>query len=146
MRDPAADQAWPALPYAEWADTCQTLQLFTQVVGKVRLARTPWLNHSWQTPLYLTARGLTTGLIPHGARGLDLEFEFVDGQLRIRTDQRATQLPLAPMSVAEFYAQVMAALAELGTPVAIHAAPNEMPQATPFAEDRARRAYDGAYA
>jgi len=135
--------AWPALPYADWADTCHTLHLWTQVVGKVRLARTPWLNHSWQTPLYVTARGLGTGLIPYGGAALDLEFDFVDQTLRIRTDRGETRVALRPMSVAEFYANVMAALGALGTPVAIYPAPNELPEATPFANDVAPRAYDG---
>ncbi len=146
MRDLEPDEPWPALPYAEWADTCHTLNLWTQIVGKVRLARTPWLNHSWQVPLYLSARGLTTGLIPFGARALELEFDFVGRRLLIRTDGPAAELALRPMSVAKFYAQVMAALEELGLPVAIHAAPNEVSDAVPFAEDLAPRAYDGAWA
>ena len=146
MNDEETRQAWPALPYAEWADTCATLHLFTQIVGKVRLAQTPWLNHSWQVPLYLSARGLTTGLIAHGARALELEFDFVDRQLRIVTDGPATALALRPMSVADFYASVMTALAALGTPVSIYPAPNELPEATPFAEDREPRAYDGGAA
>ncbi|MDP3749787.1 MAG: DUF5996 family protein [Phenylobacterium sp.] len=134
--------AWPALPYAAWKDTYATLHLWTQIVGKVRLARTPWLNHSWQTPLYVTPRGLTTGIIHHGARTLDLEFDFVDQVLRIRTDGPTTALPLAPMSVAEFHIQVLEALQALGTPVTIHGAPNELPQAVPFEQDRAPRTYD----
>ena len=146
MRDNEPVERWPPLPYAEWADTCRTLHLWTQIVGKVRLAQTPWLNHSWHVPLYLTARGLTTGLIPHGARALDLEFDFIDHQMRARSDGREASVPLRPMSVADFHARVMAALEGLGTPVVIHGAPNELPEATPFAEDTAPRAYDGAYA
>jgi hypothetical protein len=146
MPDPATAAAWPSLPYAAWADTCRTLHLWTQVVGKVRLARAPWLNHSWQVPLYVSARGLTTGLILCGARTLELEFDLVGQQLRARSDRDVRTLPLRPMSVAAFYAEVMAALAELGTPVAIHAAPNELPEAVPFAEDTQARAYDGAQA
>ncbi len=136
MRDDEPAGPWPDLPYAEWADTCRTLHLWTQIVGKVRLAQTPWLNHSWHVPLYLTARGLTTGVVPH-ARPLDLEFDFIDRALRIRGDGQAASVPLRPMSVAEFYARVMAALEALGAPVAIHGAPNELPEATPFAEDTA---------
>ncbi len=143
MRESPSPAAWPALPYADWADTCHTLHLWTQVVGKVRLAQTPWLNHSWQTPLYVTARGLGTGLIAHGATGLDLEFDFLDRVLRLRTDRAERRVALRPMSVAAFYGAVMAALQALGTPVAIHAAPNELPEAIPFAQDRAPRAYDG---
>ncbi len=146
MRDPEPDEPWPTLPYAEWADTCHTLHLWTQIVGKVRLARTPWLNHSWQVPLYLSARGLTTGLIAFGARALELEFDFVGRRLCLRTDGPAAELALRPMSVAQFYADVMAALDGLGLPVVIHPAPNEVPDAIPFAEDLAPRAYDGAWA
>jgi len=146
MPDPDSAETWPPLPYAERADTGRTLHLWTQVVGKVRLARTPWLNHSWQVPLYVSARGLTTGLISCGPRTLELEFDLVGGQLMARTDRDARALPLAPMSVATFYREVMAALAELEVPVAIHAAPNELPQAIPFAEDTQERAYDGAQA
>ncbi|MBA3811453.1 MAG: hypothetical protein H0X27_07395, partial [Caulobacteraceae bacterium] len=146
MPRPPSSTAWPALPYAEWADTCETLRLWCQIVGKVRLARTPWLNHSWQTPLYLTARGLTTGLIPHGERALDLEFDFVDQALRARTDVAEASLALRPMAVSAFHAEVMDMLTALGTPTAIHGAPNEMAEAIPFADDRARRAYEPAWA
>ena len=138
--------AWPALPYAHWAQTGQTLHLWTQIVGKVRLARTPWLNHSWQVPLYVSARGLTTGLISIGARALELEFDFISGQLWVRTDGPMTQVPLQPMSVADFYARVMAALEGVGLPIAINGAPNEMPEATPFAEDVVPRVYDSGQA
>ncbi|MGI9169247.1 MAG: DUF5996 family protein [Caulobacteraceae bacterium] len=146
MRDREPDEPWPALPHADWADTCRTLHLWTQIVGKVRLARTPWLNHSWQVPLYLSARGLTTGLIPFGARAMELEFDFVGRRLVIRTDFPVAELALRPMSVAQFHAETMAALEGLGLPIAIHAAPNEMAEAIPFAEDLAPRAYDGAWA
>ena len=146
MSSSAAEEAWPALPYEAWKDTCLTLHLWSQIIGKVRLTQTPWLNHSWQSPLYVTPRGLTTGIIPHGAHALDLEFDFIDQALRIRTDGATTALALEPMSVAEFYARVMAALEDVGTPVRIHGAPNEMAEAIPFQEDLAPRAYDGAYA
>lgn len=139
----ANSEAWPALSWADWVDTGRTLHLWTQIVGKVRLALTPWLNHSWQTPLYLSPRGLTTGVIHHGGRMLDLEFDFVDQQLRIRTDGPGASLALEPMPVADFHARVMETLAALGVPVAIHSAPNEMPEAVPFAQDTAPRVYDG---
>jgi len=135
-------EAWPPLPYLEWADTCRTLQLWCQIVGKVRLAQTPWLNHSWQTPLYVTPRGLTTGPVFHGHRAIDLEFDFIDERLRLRSDGLTAELPLRAMPVSEFYAKVMTILESLGTPVAIYAIPNELPEAIPFAEDRAPRAYD----
>jgi hypothetical protein len=138
--------AWPALPYAAWAETCQALHLWSQVVGKVRLAQTPWLNHSWQTPLYLSARGLTTGLIPYGARTLELEFDFVSRLLRVRTDGPSVTIALRAMSTADFYSQLKAALGALGVPATISAAPNELPEAIPFAEDRTSRPYDPVYA
>ncbi|HLZ84534.1 MAG TPA: DUF5996 family protein [Caulobacteraceae bacterium] len=137
---------WPALPYAEWADTCRTLHLFTQVVGKVRLAATPWLNHSWQVPLYMSARGLTTGLVYVGTRATELEFDLVAGRLLIRTDGPPLGIALAPRPVADFYREVMAAMAALGMPIAINLVPNELPDAVPFPEDRAPRVFDGAMA
>ena len=142
----SSHREWPALPYADWADTCRTLHLWTQVVGKVRLAVTPWLNHSWQVPLYVTARGLTTGLIFVGARPMDLEFDLVGRRLWIRTDGPSTSIALRPMSVADFYQEVMEALKALNMPVAIHPMPNELPDAIPFTEDRAPRAFDAAWA
>jgi hypothetical protein len=134
--------AWPPLPYAEWRETYAALHLWTQIVGKVRLAQTPWLNHSWQSPLYVTPRGLTTGVIPHGARALALEFDFVDHALRLTTDGGLLAFPLEPMSVADFYSRVTGALADLGVPVRIYATPNEMPDAVPFTDDRQGRPYD----
>src|ERR1039458_2548252 len=99
---------WPELPYADWVDTAATLQLWTQVVGKIRLARTPWLNHSWHVALYVTTRGLTPSPIPDGARSFQIDFDFVDHVLWVRTsDGHFRQVPLKPMSVAEFYADVM---------------------------------------
>ena len=99
---------WPELPYAAWADTAATLQLWTQIVGKIRLARTPWLNHSWHVALYVTARGLTTAPIPDGARTFQIDFDFIDHVLWIRTsDGHARELALKPMTVAEFYADLM---------------------------------------
>jgi hypothetical protein len=86
--------------------------MWTQIVGKVRLARAPWLNHSWQSPLYITPRGLTTGVMPHGARALALEFDFVDHALRLSTDVGMQAFPLEPMSVADFYRRVTRALSE----------------------------------
>jgi hypothetical protein len=140
----AAD--WPPLVYGEWRETLETLHLMTQVVGKVRLALTPWLNHAWQTPLYVTARGLSTGVIAHGGALFDMEFDVFDQALRIRTGAAVAAVPLAPTSIARFHAAVLRALADLGLPVKIHGAPNEMAEATPFAEDRAPRAYDGVAA
>jgi len=144
MADDAAFETWPALSYAELAQTYETLHLWTQVIGKVRLAQTPWLNHSWQTPLYVSARGLATGPIPHGARLFDLELDFIEAALRLRTDRTVADLRLRPMSIADFYHEVMAMLVEAGVPVRVHAIPNEMPEAIPFHRDTASRAYDPA--
>jgi hypothetical protein len=135
--------AWPALPYAPWRDTSETLQLWTQIVGKIRLTRTPWLNHSWHVALYVTARGLTTSPIPDGARSFQIDFDFIDQSLRISTsDGQQRQLPLAAQSVAAFYAAVMAALAELGIEVTIDDKPNELPDPIRFGEDHVHAAYD----
>src|SRR5471030_739290 len=106
---------WPELPTAGWRETYATLQLWTQIVGKIRLARAPWLNHSWHIALYVTARGLTTSPIPDGARTFQIDFDFIDHVLRMSTSDGATrQFTLAGKSVADFYAAIMAALSELG--------------------------------
>src|SRR5690348_13495133 len=111
-------ERWPELPYAAWKDTAATLHLWTQIVGKVRLARTPWLNHSWHVALYVTARGLTTGPIPDGARDIQIDFDFIDHVLWVRaSDGCSRQVMLAPVPVAEFYTEVMTALREVGTEV-----------------------------
>lgn len=144
MTPDAAD--WPSLVYGEWRETLAKLQLMSQIVGKVRLAQTPWLNHSWQTPLYVTARGLSTGPVAHGGALFDMEFDFTDEALRIRTDSRGASVPLAARSIADFHRQVLASLADLGLPVTIHGAPNELPEAVPFALDTAPRPYDGTAA
>ena len=137
---------WPQLGRPALKETCETLQLWTQVVGKLRLAQSPWLNHSWHTPLYVSARGLATSLIPHAAGAFDAEFDLVDQRLLIRTAATVESVVLEPASVAAFYGRVMAALETVGRPVRIHAIPSEMPQAIPFAQDRAPRVYDGAQA
>jgi hypothetical protein len=138
---------WPELPYAAWKDTCATLQLWTQIVGKVRLALTPWLNHSWHVALYVTARGLTTSPIPYRGRSFEIEFDFIDHVLWLRvSDGHVRQLMLRPMSVAEFYADVMHMLADLGIAVRINEMPNEIPDAVRFSEDRAHASYDRDYA
>ena len=144
---PPSSDRWPELPYAAWKDTCQTLQLWTQIVGKVRLARTPWLNHSWHVALYVTARGLTTSPIPDGARTFQIDFDFVDHVLWVRTsDGHFRQVVLKPMTVAEFYGDVLHALSALGIAVKINGKPNEIPDAVPFAEDRVHASYDRDYA
>jgi len=139
--------AWPELPYTAWADTCATLQLWTQIVGKTRLTLTPWLNHSWHVTLRVSARGLITPLIPAGGRDLQIEFDFVDHVLWLRTsDGHARQIVLKPMPVAEFYAEYSLALAELGIAVTIDRMPNELADPVPFDEDTVHAAYDRDYA
>jgi hypothetical protein len=136
-------EAWPELPYAAWRDSCETLHLMTQIVGKIRLARTPWLNHSWHVALYVTARGLTTSPIPDGARSFQIDFDFIDQTLRISTsDGRQRHLPLTAQPVAAFYAAVMATLVELGIDVEIDDKPNELPDPIRFGEDHLHAAYD----
>jgi Family of unknown function (DUF5996) len=144
MPDPSA---WPALPYAAWKDTCATLHLWTQIVGKIRLARTPWLNHSWHVALYVSARGLTTGPIPDGARTFQIDFDFIDHVLWIRTsDGHFRQLMLKAMPVAEFYADMMIALKELGLATKINTMPNEIPDGIAFDRDTTHASYDPDYA
>ena len=140
-------EQWPALPYAAWKDTCATLHLWTQIVGKIRLAQTPWINHSWHVTLYVTPRGLTTSPIPYDGRAFQIDFDFIDHALLIEaSDGEVKRLPLAAMPVADFYDRLMAALAELQIRVRIHGRPNELPDPIPFREDREHAAYDSDYA
>jgi hypothetical protein len=134
---------WPELPTSAWRETYATLHLWTQIVGKIRLVRSPWLNHSWHVALYVTARGLTTSPIPDGFRTFQIVFDFIDHHLRISTSDGATrQFALAGQSVASFYAAVMAELAELGIHIAIDEMPNELPDPIRFSEDRTHASYD----
>jgi hypothetical protein len=141
------NDAWPALPYNEWKDTCATLHMWTQIVGKVRLTKSPSLNHSWGVTLYVTARGLTTSPIPDGTRQFEVQFDFIDHELRILESGGAIRvLKLRPQAVASFYREFMKALHELGIDPHISAVPNEVPEAIPFAQDETHRAYDAEYA
>ena len=138
---------WPELPYAAWRDTQATLQLWTQIVGKIRLTRTPWLNHSWHVTLYVTSRGLTTSPIPHGQRIFEIEFDFLAQQLVIAVSDGATRrIPLRRRTVADFYAEVMTALQQLNVPVTIKERPCEIPNAIRFSEDRQHDTYDAEQA
>jgi Family of unknown function (DUF5996) len=138
-----ADPLWPDLPYPNWRETAVTLQLWTQIVGKVRLALTPWLNHSWQVPLYVSSRGLGTSPIPAGREILELEFDFIAHQLRLRTSSGAERaIVLAPQSVADFYRQIMSQLHALGITVSIHQMPNEVADPIPFFKDDRHCSYD----
>lgn len=138
-----ASPDWPELNYHAWKDTCSTLHLWTQIVGKIRLAQTPWLNHSWHVPLYVTAKGLTSSPIPHGSRYFEMQFDFNARVLDIGvSDGTGRQLALVPQSVAEFYGAVMTALADLGVPVVISDYPCEIPGAIAFGKNRAQFAFD----
>jgi hypothetical protein len=139
----ATSTAWPALDWAGWRETALTLQLYTQIVGKIRLSLTPWLNHGWQVPLYVSARGLASSPIPFGADVLEIEFDFIAHRLLMRTSRgEERSLALGPVPVADFYRDVLSSLAGLGVDVRIVAMPNEFPEAIPFAEDRTHRHYD----
>jgi hypothetical protein len=138
---------WPDIPYTAWRDTCATLHLWTQIVGKIRLARTPWLNHSWHVPLYVTARGLTTSPIPYDDRSFDMLFDFNDHVLDVTvSDGTSRMVALAPRTVADFYGAVMQALADLDISVPINELPSEIPGAIPFSRDTTHASYDGQYA
>jgi Family of unknown function (DUF5996) len=145
----AKAETWPNLPLAAWRDTCTTLQLWTQIVGKLRLAHTPWLNHSWHTPLYVTVRGLTTSPIYplDGGGAFAVEFDFVAHELLIRTDRGEQRtVALRPKTVADFYTEMMAALSALGINASINVMPNELPDPIPFDLDRVHASYDPDYA
>src|SRR5471032_1409311 len=134
---------WPELPLPAWRETYATLHLWTQIIGKIRLAREPWLNHSWHVALYVTARGLTTSPIPEGVRTFQIDFDFIDHHVRISTSDGAQkQFALAGQSVASFYAAVMANLAELGIHIAIDEIPNELPDPIRFSADLKHATYD----
>lgn len=136
-------ERWPALSYAAWRDTAATLHMWTQIVGKVRLASSPWVNHSWHVTLYVTPRGLTTSAIPHGERSFQIDFDFIDHKLIASTcDGDRRELPLRPQATANFYRALMATLDDLDLPVTIHAGPNEVVNAIPFADDRVHASYD----
>jgi hypothetical protein len=139
--------AWPALPYAEWKDTYGTLHMMAQVVGKVRLARTPPLNHTWHVPFYVTARGLTTSPISSDARTFEIHFDFIEHQLVIETDVGDRRLiRLRPQAVADFYREVMEKLTSLGLETRIWPVPVEVPGAIRFTDDRTHTAYDPEWA
>jgi hypothetical protein len=140
---PTSAGAWPELPVAQWQDTRDTLHRWTQVVGKVKLALEPMINHWWQSTLHVDSRGLTTLLMPYGQRGLEMTFDFQRHVLDIHTtDGDRREVLLEPRSVADFYTEVMARLAELDVPVRILPRPVEIPDVTPFADDEEHASYD----
>jgi hypothetical protein len=140
------DEVWPDLPQAAWSDSCATLQLWMQIVGKVRLALMPTINHTWNVTLYPTIRGVTTAPMPHGTRMLQIDFDFEEHVLLLQTsDGGSKTIPLKPITVASFYQQVMTALEELRTPVRIWHKPMEISDPIPFEQDQTHRAYDPEY-
>ena len=147
MHHAASAEIWPALDYAAWRDTAQTLHLLTQVVGKVRLSCTPPLNHSWQVPLYVTARGLGTSPIPIGSELLEIEFDFLAHRLAARTSLGGEAgFPLVPQSVATFYRRAKELLGGLGIAMDINPIPCEIAEPVAFTEDHVHAAYDSAAA
>jgi hypothetical protein len=134
---------WPPLPLDDWKDTCATLHMWTQIVGKVRLKLTPLVNHWWNVPLYVTARGLTTSRIPYGPRAFELRFDFLAHQLVLETSEGTIRtLALKPQTVADFYRSCMAMLRGEGIDVTIWHMPVEVPDPIPFDQDTVHAAYD----
>src|SRR6201991_2240171 len=139
----ASSLNWPSLRVDEWTASRDTLHMWTQIVGKIRLTHAPLINHWWQVTLYVTPRGLTTSTIPYSSAAFDIEFDFVDHQLRIRSsDHSARTVALEAMPVAEFLARTMSALGELGIEASISSGPNEVESAIPFTEDYEHASYD----
>ncbi|MBN9596740.1 MAG: hypothetical protein J0G36_15460 [Afipia sp.] len=139
--------AWPALPYIGWQDTCTTLHMWTQIVGKIRLAQEPMVNQWWQVPLYVTATGLTTSPMPYQSRSFQIDFDFCHHALVIRTsDPQHREFPLTPMPVAEFYDRIMQTLRDLGIEIKIWTMPVEVANAIPFEKDQQHKSYDAGAA
>jgi hypothetical protein len=140
-------EGWPSLPFEEWRETCATLHMWTQVVGKVRLALAPHVNHWWQVPLYVSARGLTTSAVPYGERIFQVDFDFIAHRLVVQTgegDERTMRL--APRTVADFYGEFMSVLRSLDIEVKIWTTPVEVADPVPFEKDETHAAYDAEYA
>ncbi len=140
-------ECWPALPLSEWQDTFATLHMWMQIVGKIRMELTPHVNHWWNVPLYVTPHGLTTSAIPYGTRQFEMEFDFLEHQLTIRTsDLQTRNIALAPRTVADFYAELLFVLKQMSIEVAIWEMPVEIPDPIPFDQDTIHRSYDREYA
>jgi hypothetical protein len=143
---PHLTETWPALPLAEWQDTYNTLHMWTQIVGKIRLRLSPMMNHWWHVPLYVTSRGLTTSAIAYKQRNFGIEFDFIEHNLIIHTSNgMIEEIKLQPRSVADFYQELMARLQSLGIEVKISPRPDEVANPIPFAEDHEHAAYDPEY-
>ena len=140
-------KVWPSLSLEEWKDTYATLHMWTQIIGKIRLAQSPPINHWWHVPLYLTARGLTTSPMPYANRFFEIDFDFIDHRLVIKTSDGAEKIiELVPRSVADFYQEVMSALKSLGLEISIWTMPVEIPDPIPFTEDHQHASYDAEQA
>lgn len=140
-------EPWPALPLDAWSDTCATLHMWTQIVGKIRLVQSSWVNHSWHVTLYVTARGLTTTPIPYGTRTFQIDFDFIDHQLAVySSDGGVRTIPLRPQSVAAFYGQLMRELGKLDLHLKIKTRPNEVAEVIAFEQDEQHASYDRDYA
>jgi hypothetical protein len=147
MSNTSNAEAWPSLPLEAWSDTCATLHMWTQIVGKIRLAQSPWINHSWHVTLYVTTRGLTTSPIPYGNRTFQIDFDFIGHQVAIQSsDGGVAGFALQPQSVAAFYGRLKDELAKLDLHVNIDQKPNEIPDPIPFDQDETHKAYDQVYA
>jgi len=143
----AHQDQWPSLPLEAWSDTSATLHLWTQIVGKIRVAQCPWVNHSWHVTLHVTAKGLTTLPIPYGDRTFQIDFDFVHHLLTVQSsDGRIGHFKLEPQSVATFYSRLMDQMAKLDLHVQINRKPNEVADAIPFDRDESHAAYDREYA
>ena len=144
---PEPREAWPPLPLEAWKETRDTLHMWTQIIGKIRLKLTPRVNHWWEVPFYLTSRGLTTSPIPYGDGAFDATFDFIDHALILQTSEgRTERLALRPQSVADFYRDVMGTLRGLGIDVRIWTVPSEVAEPIRFEEDRQHASYDAASA
>jgi hypothetical protein len=133
---------WPDIPYEPWRETCSALHLYTQIVGKYRLAQTPWINHSWHATLYVDARGFTTSLVPDGPGDVEVAFDLLDHAVTgAATDGRKAEFSLGPMSVAEFHARFLDLVRSLGGTPDFDGRPNEVPDPVPFTDDHRERPY-----
>ena len=143
---PVLTAQWPTLPHEKWQDTCATLHMWMQIVGKIRLAQMPWINHSWHVTLYNTSRGLTTSMIPYRS-GFQIDFDFIGHELVIETGDGASRtIALRPRSVADFYKELFSKLRELDINIEIYGKPNEVETAIPFDQDETHAAYDPEHA
>jgi hypothetical protein len=146
MKKTNDDQLWPELPLAEWKDTYDTLHLWTQIIGRIRLELSPFINHWWNTTFYVTARGITTSSIHYNGKHFQIDFDFIAHLLKIETnDGSIKNLSLRPCSVTEFYHEIMSAMESLGMPITIWTIPVEVQERTPFEKDHKHASYNPEY-